>query len=359
MEEAPSDSVRTGDNLLLLDEEEEVWERAADALLRHGVATVELSEARHAIAATAFAQMRQLLRLMDDDDIDSTAASSLLPVMEHTADSAHATGYHPTGGSLSARYNQFRRGCVFSDGAICSVAGMPAFEPAMQRLFDLLHTIFVRVLRALAQRLELPSPDWFESQLGPSAEHSQWHVKEYTSVPATPSREEKEKNDSQRLLLLPTHSDPSLVSVVIHDRPGIQDGGQGLQVATSNQGTTGATTVWTPVPHTGHGVAVLLVGSAMAALTGGKIAACPHRVVQDDDGSSSTNHTRMAATFFGRPSPTTRMVRPPCPYWSDDDDDSTSSRAPTTTFAAWNARVARNYEKSQRKKVVSKSTAAP
>jgi isopenicillin N synthase-like dioxygenase len=330
MEETASESGSDDGGVQILLREKQVWERAAETLLRQSMATVELPSDLHEISATAFGRMRDVLLIMDDED-QTTPDISLL---DTTADSAHATGFHRVGG-LSARYNQYRRGFVFSDGQLCKVPGLPEFEVAMQRLFDLLHTILQRVLTALEQRLQLP-PDWFQQQLGPTANHSQWHIKEY--APRDDNTQSRIKDD----LWLATHSDPSLVSVVLHDRPGIQNGGQGLQVA-SKEESTGAT-VWTQVPVTGHGAAVILVGSAMATLTGGKIAACRHRVVATPEQGGSTT-TRMAATLFGRPSPAALMVRPPCPYWTDD----TPSMGTPTTFAAWNARVARNYEKSKRK----------
>ena len=291
---------------------------AASCLLQVGVATVRLPAELETIPARAFGVFRRVLR-----EIDESTTCGDVDVLPANADSAHATGYHGLGGL--SRYNQYRRGFVFSDGGECPVDA--EFQDATQRLFVLLHAIFQHALTALEGTLGLPT-NWFQTQLGPTISNSQWHLKKY----CTPSSE-NEKDDTY---LLGTHTDPSLLSVVIHDRPGIQADGYGLQYKQQQQQQQ----TWKDVSATGHGVAVILVGSVLAKLSANRIPACPHRVV-----ATSATTTRVAATFFGRPAPQALLQAPPCPTWNVAANH---DKVPIT-FEAWNARVARNYEKSKRK----------
>lgn len=48
-------------------------------------------------------------------------------------------------------------------------------------------------------------------------------------------------------VLLPVHTDPSLISVVLHDAPGVQPGAVGLEYLSG-----GAAGRWTEVPHHGE-----------------------------------------------------------------------------------------------------------
>jgi isopenicillin N synthase-like dioxygenase len=268
------------------------------------------------VAARAFAAFRQVLTGIDNGSLHETEFQQILP----DADSAHCNGYHSFGGL--SRYNQHRRGFVFSDTChSCAIESVSDFDPAVQDLFELLYSIFQQVLQALAVALELPSPDWFESHFGPTIDGCQWHLKEYKDVAGAQSED----------CLLNPHTDPSLISVVIHDRVGVQWDGQGLEYAARDG-------QWRKVDRTGHGVAVLFLGSVWNVLhpRGG---ACRHKVVPTfcNDSSESTG-TRVAATLFGRPAASARLV--PLPG---------HARKTTSilTFEEWNQRVARRYQKNQ------------
>ena len=97
------------------------------------------------------------------------------------------------------------------------------------------------------------------------------------------------------------------------------------------------------VPCSGHAVATVFVGSVLQHVTGGYFAACRHRVVYDTE----SNDERMAATLFVRPSPTARLTLPPSPILKE------CKVKGNLTFAQWNARVSRNYEKARRRRVES------
>ena len=154
-----------------------------------GMATLVLPDEWHSISAHAFRDFRRVLA-----DIDQGGTRHVLP---ETTDSAHATGFHSWGG-LSPRYNQYRRGFIFSNGSSTNDV-----DPNVDTLADLLHVILQHVLEAMEIVLELP-PQWFQTQLGPTRSHSQWHIKEY-----------KPDVENSNDLWLGTHTDPSLVSVVV------------------------------------------------------------------------------------------------------------------------------------------------
>ena len=335
-----------------------------------GVATLQLPLSTQHIPRRAFSMFRAVLR-EHDNQIENTPTTKLLEPISATADSAHVTGYHDWGGL--SRYNQYRRGFVFSDGnqslPFSEDSQYPEFQDAVHQLYDLLHLIFDGVLQALEECLELP-PQWFQQQLGPTYSNSQWHLKEYAS---SACHDVEEQNNRQNKHLLGTHTDPSLLSVVIHDRPGVQRDGYGLQYAIRNSNISHDTTTtnnhskqqsktsttWKDVECTGHGVAVIFIGSVMATLTQGNLPACTHRVVETQSCTNTTttagkpeaSPTRVAATLFGRPAPDAVLAMPPSPQWKNSRRSSTANTAkPPLLFSAWNARVARNYEKSKHRK---------
>ncbi|KAL7569356.1 hypothetical protein ACA910_010444 [Epithemia clementina (nom. ined.)] len=165
---------------------------------------------------------------------------------------------------------------------------------------------------------------------------------------------------------LPAHTDPSLLSIVIHDPNNHQEdccchddssnnnnGFSGLQYYHNRQ--------WhilerPPSPSKSSKdenysnqtvVAVVLVGSVLSALTGGQVPACRHRVVyHHPDGSPSSCHCRRraAVTLFGRPAPTAWMQRLP-PFLATTT--TTTKQRPPLQFQQWLARVARNYERAK------------
>eukprot|EP00957_Ditylum_brightwellii_P097124 7396824-Ditylum_brightwellii.AAC.1 len=80
---------------------------------------------------------------------------------------------------------------------------------------------------------EKEKENWFQGKLGPTCTSSQWHVKQYVSPPPPPlpplstqnginninSDDDNNDNDKDKNVLLPIHTDPSLISIVIHDKP--------------------------------------------------------------------------------------------------------------------------------------------
>jgi hypothetical protein len=368
--------------------------------------------------------------------------------------------------SLSSRYNAHRRGFVFSDcdsvnvndifnnitithnnknsrkeegGSSSAISTSATTSHAHQhttahdhfaattatacwtRLYQqVLHVILENMLLALERKLQLPV-GYFQDTLGPTISNSQWHVKEYitsnTTVPTTTNTttttndkigdndtddSHDDDDDDDILELLPTHTDPSILSVVIHDQENGACGAQGLQYAVYDKHTK--TTTWHDVvvpksdndpPQDGHDrgndttavtmpfFAVVLVGSVLPILTGGRIPACRHRVIHHHHASSNTTpattttttstRSRMAATLFGRPAPTALLQLLPLHSLDlldgNDDDEALfkttrknnnsseqlrhcrtkeQQRAKKTlTFEAWNQKVARNYEKAK------------
>ena len=363
---------------------------AVSHLIQDGVAIIRLPTELECIPSRAFHNFRRVLREMDVD-----RHRRGVTVLPNDTDSAHATGYHHLGG-LSRRYNRYRRGFIFSDGNECVVDTM--FRDTTRRLFQLLHAIFQQTISALEDALGLPTK-WFQNQLGPTVSHSQWHLKEYidtlssassssssSSPPSPPSSEneirkqdndgddndnDNNSNDDLSTIRLGTHTDPSLLSVIIHDRPGVQDDSFGLQYRKASKGQSSrgvedpSADRWNHITATGHGIAVIMVGSVMAAISANQIPACRHRVVKGFNNSNNTIHrndgndhdrvdavvpTRVAATLFGRPAPNALLQTLPCPRWSQSIPVHTKNKKTPITFEAWNARVARKYEKSKRNK---------
>jgi isopenicillin N synthase-like dioxygenase len=241
-------------------------------------------------------------------------------------DSAHVTGHHVEDGL--SRYNAHRQGFVFSNGQTLSIQGMPEFQHDMQRWFQSLHSMAESVLTELEQAWQLPEK-WFQQSLGPTSSSSQWHVKRFTR----PDNIDDMNND---LEWLPLHTDPSLISIVIHDAPGKQEGAMGLQV---QQSSLDGRKQWRPVPNHGHAVATVLVGSVLSFITGGRTPAAKHRVVYTEQ---ENDMTRLAATLFVRPQGTATLMVPPSPLFQD------VFLKKKITFDQWSARVSRNYMKNKK-----------
>lgn len=290
-----------------------------ETLLRDGVALVALEDV--SVTRHAFTVAKQAL--------NKTVPSNLH--IPNGSDSAHVTGYHATGG-LSARYNQYRHGFVWSDGHSMKDnedgASLPdAFHARTKQLEIVLHQIADHILDGVQEHyLQLPSQHWFQDHLGPFPLHSQWHLKRFV----TPSN-----NHTTTKEWLPTHTDPSLISLVVHDQ---QNGCSGLQCRVNG--------VWHDVGNPTAAV-VVVVGAVLQYLTANTISACRHRVVYHP---TKAAHDRMAATLFVRPRPDALLQLPPT---SARLGDGTLKKR--LTFEQWNARTARNYEKA-RTSVKSEST---
>ena len=260
------------------------------------------------IPASAFSSAQQMLDNKSQD----------IPVIPPGADSAHVTGYHPAGGSMS-RYNLFREGFVWSDeGTMETTTTDSDFFVATRQLEDLLHSVAQCVLQSIEEYLQLPV-GWFEDHLGSTRNHSQWHLKRFVE---TTDPNQKESH------WLPAHTDPSLISIVIHDRNDTQEGGYGLEFKDASSSSK-----WVPVQKSGHAVAIVMIGSVLSQITGGLFSACRHRVLQQPG-------PRMAATLFLRPAPSARLQVPPSPLLQN-----VAWKHPfNMTFDQWSSRVARNYQ---------------
>lgn len=314
-----------------------------------------------------------------------------------THSAAHVFGYHPTGGSISTRYNMHREGFVFSDrhvtfDVVLQTASPPplpnkttsihssvtttitSFGNDCYQMFTLLHNIADIVLSNIGHHLQLPNTnrinnygnDYIQEHFGPTIHYSQWHLKRYTynhdphpSTSQTPGRHQQEP-----VILLPSHTDPSLISIVLLDRPHIQSGAMGLQYFqrssnnnNQNNNTKERAGEWVEIPYSGHDVAIVFVGSILQYITNGYFTAVKHRVVYNNENDDSGIHPhdgsvplplirqqRMAATLFCRPKPSALLETVPSPLLNHDP---TSLVRPIITFEEWMDKTAKNYEKAK------------
>ena len=305
-------------------------------LLECGVALLKV-QADHGCIKAAFDVSIQALDFLAHTDVETSERKhSACRLIEESADSAHATGYHRAG-CMSARYNAYREGFVFSDGELFDVHECETFQSDCARLQGQLHTVADRVLDTVGQHLELPL-GWFQENLGPTRDNSQWHIKRYVDVPSGVQAEPPELSlrtsiNEPVIEWLPAHTDPSLISIVFLNRPGIQEGSSGLQYLTSNK-------LYVDVPFSGHEVAIIFVGSVLQHLTGGYFRACRHRVVH-----TNRTHERVAATLFVRPAADKILRLPPSPLLNRLNYRIKGN----LSFSQWNAKVARNYERAQQR----------
>jgi isopenicillin N synthase-like dioxygenase len=324
----------------------EKYRNLVNDLLKRGVGIVELSEEQSVIPKSAFRVAKLAFALSDPMKQVS------FPQVDAN-DSAHATGYHGVG-AMSARYNAFREGFVWSDGKSfdLSVPGreilsqieddkneLAKFQEQIEALNELLHDVADRVMISIAQHLEL-SDSFFADTYGPDFRScGQWHIKRFVA-PAMPSMTQPSEKTPTTIEWLPTHTDPSLISIVIHNRPTLDtsnDDAMGLQYHDAKHAA------WKEVSsHSGHNTAIVMAGSILQEITGGYFRACRHRVVYH---SLLDNQQRMAATLFLRPAPQARLIVPP----SSKLIGSISSyeQQKPRTFAEWSSRTARNYEKAR------------
>lgn len=303
----------------------------SDTLLKQGgYALLSLSNTQQNVIAKGFRCGRESLEKMQSLANENKNVASVVRCILDTDDSAHAVGYHSSGGM--SRYNSHREGFVFSDGAMFSMESMVDFEECMKDMQECLHTIANQVMKELGRKLDLPH-GWFEENFLHESKYSQWHLKRYVTESddvSASGRKEKKEDD---IVLLPSHTDPSLISVVILDQPGQQAGAMGLQVFEQRPGQE--TREWTELGSSGHAVATVFVGSVMFHITGGFYAAAKHRVVQVDGATD-----RMAATFFLRPRGSAILTVPPSPALQG-----VCLKKKEATFDSWSSRVSKNYMK--------------
>ena len=304
----------------------------AESLQRSGVGCVRVDQNSEIAFASCF---REALRGMP-------LLASIGPgdplAMPNDADSAHVSGAH-TGG-WGAPYNAAREGFMFSNGEVFGVGeGKDAddFETAMADAFRVALATARDTLAGIERRLVLPC-GWFEITFGPLADHAQWHVKRYR-----PECVSTHATDGKKVLL-PPHTDPSLISVVVHHAPGVNSGALGLEYLAPQNGH-GA---WKQVPHHGHAVATVFTGSVMARITRDAFPAATHRVASFLDATEKDE--RLAATFFWRPAPHAVLCVPP------------SAKLPTprqfkqTRFDTWCKKTAGRYERHAKQRDLKGST---
>ncbi|CAB9497587.1 expressed unknown protein [Seminavis robusta] len=208
----------------------------------------------------------------------------------------------------------------------------------MKELQECLHDIANDALSAIEDSLDLPH-NWFQQTFHHHEDHSQWHLKRYVCEDSTSSSNnnnninDDEKKQQDETVILPQHTDPSLLSVVILDQPGTNPGAMGLQHFRKIPDQEKRE--WTELPLHGHAVAAIFIGSVLSYITGGKCPSVKHRVIQKE-----LVQERMAATFFLRPKGTAVLQVPPARALAG-----VTLKKQQVTFDAWSSRVSKNYMK--------------
>ncbi|GMH97493.1 hypothetical protein TrST_g13888 [Triparma strigata] len=224
-----------------------------------------------------------------------------------------AKGYHTFGGM--SEYNSEREGIIFSRGSLPS-SSSPLFRSRCLELRRSAISLSRTILNSISAHLKLPE-DYFESEFGDLEYNCQWHIKRY---------------NSKEGVVLPVHTDPSLISILMHDfEEG--EGCEGLEVLVEEEGGK----VWREVEGGGWGKCNVLVGSVMERITGGFFKASRHRVRRSSS-SGSPPPERVVATFFIRPSEKAVLRLPPSPLLE-------GKKVKEMEFGAWLRRTARNYER--------------
>jgi isopenicillin N synthase-like dioxygenase len=361
----------------------------------------------------------------------SGSTSCHIPKIEPKSNSAMVTGYHSAGGNNSlSRYNNHREGFVFSNGESFDIQlpvsvdddnndsnndnnnnskknEGPSFEESMDDLFEVMcNEVAKNTLKGIARYLNLDNEDWFENAYGPMDKSSQWHVKRYVEPSTSINSKEGEKkeaeaessrkgeksnydhdqeqkdkmeNEEEEIEWLPVHTDPSLISIIIHDAPGYNQNAMGLQYQcpittkengdknnnnnnSNNDGSQKKQRVWKEVEAHGHSVATIFCGSVMSYITGGLFPSAKHRVIytksqmqtqkqNDSDkyidnngGGLSSKKYRQAATLFLRPRGKSILTVPPCKILTER----TVKIRKGLHFVDWLNRVSKNYQHKQK-----------
>jgi isopenicillin N synthase-like dioxygenase len=344
---------------------------ALGRLISDGLACLDLSPSQQEVSENLFREFAAVLPALRSN-VD-------LRIPSDAVDAHAVTGYHPSGElPWSFSSNASREGLVWSrrgedlrrrseTTATTQRESTGQGDPSLddvdddlshlfrcaERMEDMLHEIAVSVLKWIESYLEL-SPGWFQrnvlgnpnDSLSQSAEsiqsHHQWHLKNYV-LDASPNSSVLSPPPSfERDVVLPVHTDPSLVSVVILDRPGKLEGAQGLQYWDRHESQ------WREVESSGHGVAVVLIGSVLSRITRGHLHAPKHRVIGPVVTQESLEHRR-AATLFLRPAPDALLQVPPSPVLmeasSSSMDQSRKEKLDPITFGEWTSRVSKNYRR--------------
>ena len=316
---------------------------------------------------------------------EDSSLSKNIPRIKKNSNSAMVTGYHSAGGADSlSRYNTYREGFIFSNGESFDIqltvppvdtkdgTDVLSFEQAMAELFENMCGVIAKsTLKGIARYLRLKDEDWFENAYGPMHESSQWHVKRYvtpdiskqegiTNDPESESNGTKEFNgklgEEREIEWLPVHTDPSLISVIIHDAPGHNQGSMGLQYQcplslqqSEISDSKKKTRIWKEVGSHGHSVATIFCGSVMSYITGGLFPSAKHRVVyklkSNQQAVISDRKFRQAATLFLRPRGKSILTVPPCAIMMEREVKIRKD----LHFIDWLNRVSKNYQQKQKK----------
>jgi hypothetical protein len=378
-----------------------------------GVATLSLPDHLTQIHQQAFQVATRALDVSSsyvkansnsNGDNNSNGNPAPCPIILPNSNSATVTGYHSAGGDNAlSRYNLHRQGFVFSNGESFPFIhnyehehenGLngnvdnnvnvnvnvdnndleESFQPCMDQMFDsICNVIASSVLKGIARHLEIDE-EWFHDQYGPMDRSSQWHLKRYVlpnsngNGDGNDHDENKHKNndtgaswasslEDQEVEWLPVHTDPSLISIIIHDAPGTNDNAMGLEYqVTQPQSQSNKNEkkerVWKEVGAHGHAVATILCGSLMSYITGGLFQSAKHRVMYRPLPPTSTATAtangsvsgdiryRQAATLFLRPRGDSILTAPP----SDVFLDRVVKIRRNCKFQDWLDRVSKNYQ---------------
>jgi hypothetical protein len=425
-----------------------IWQMAVTQLQQDGIAVLELlttnnndnnnnndddgtknSLLQNLFHPQAFATARRAMDVLtknhhpahndDSDDDTKTITATMIPP---NADSAHVTGFH-TAGMLSMKYNTYREGFVFSDHdgkeikdiISCTkhrhqekekeeedmILLVHQFHVAQATMFASLHGMANRILTEIERQMELPY-QWFQRHLGPTETSSQWHMKRYHNHNhhhhnnhnnqhhhhnvSSSTTTTNTKPTTEPIILLPMHTDPSIISVVVHDwstysPPSSTNNSSnsktmmGLQYYDSKR-------TWKDVTYQGathqNVLATVLVGSVLSHMTERIWPAVKHRVIQTTTTTTTIggqqSQQRMAATLFVRPQLSALLPAPlpspvvqqqiqlspriskqqqqqgqsPSPFQSYPDNTHIPP-LPSMTFGTWLQRVAKNYQSNKNK----------
>lgn len=309
-----------------------------------------------------------------------------IPLLTKTDDAQHATGYHPANSASLSRYNIHREGFVFSDSNLFDTNiddSIFSFRDDMIAMRGILHKLAINAWHMLEEEVmeymvnknekhDISNEEFecFRSQFFAKDEseqdmekHSQWHIKRYDyhdKSNCTIHGELDTQSEEKERLLLGSHTDPSLLSVVIHDNPNNSIGCRGLEIL-DNENSIDSLKKWIELPQHGHKVYTVLIGGAMARLLSeGKFKPCLHRVNAKGAGmkgqwfNSSIDAPRVVATYFLRPSPKTILSPINLSYdaISQNSRSGFKSKLPRSkrpiSFHDWCARTSKNYSKSKR-----------
>lgn len=306
------------------------------ALSSKGYIILELPEDLQRLTLLVF----DLFRRFDTRPLQEKA------LFELTANSGcENNGWHAVG-ALS-KYNRCRDGYIFQ--------GRTAIPPLLSEKgaiesdeFSSVHEEWRaavcrfagQILQSLGTSLDLPDPATYFTKDGVGLDvisESQFHIKKTTlegvdkiSIPLT---------DNGYYITMPTHCDPSVISIVIHAEEGLS----GLQVRDANK------KLFVDIPPTGPYMCTLFSGNLLEYLSNRRIKSCVHRVISAE--ADLEEGKRIAASFFFQPTLDSMLI----PFDSSCSSSAVLSDARSTdalpspiTYEKWKNRVYGNYYKGKR-----------